>query len=188
MWKRFKNWLQWTLHPMPPELRNFSQAVKIKGDDFVLTPAKLDDLNEVVAVESAAYAGETPWPYEIFAYELNRQHDRLYIVMRRPGTNTMVGYIGAAFKPGLREVHITNIAINPEWQSRGLGKFLIVYLMSVANQINFTRMSLEVRASNTRAQQLYQQLGFTKIRTRHAYYEDQEDAFDMALLLGGRTS
>ena len=109
------------------------------------------------------------------------------MIVRQPETGSMVALIGAAFRPGIHEVHITNIMVAPHWQSRGVGTFLVMYMMTIAQQINFHRISLEVRVSNKRAQQLYARLGFQIIRRKvHYYGENGEDAFDMAQILGNQ--
>ncbi len=74
-----------------------------------------------------------------FAEELRRTRDRLYVIVRQPETGSMVALIGAAFRPGIHEVHITNIMVAPHWQSRGVGTFLVMYMMTIAQQINFHR-------------------------------------------------
>jgi ribosomal-protein-alanine N-acetyltransferase len=185
MLKEFSNWLQWVLHPLPIELRNFHQTIVVRGQEWDLTPAQYKDVAEMVAVERAAYFGSEPWSAHVFHSELNRPHERLYVVVRHPETQQMVGFIGAAYRAGIREVHITNVTIAPEWQSHGIGTFLMMYMMTVATQIRFSRMSLEVRVSNAAAIRLYERLGFQIVRRKADYYEDnQEDAFDMAQVLG----
>lgn len=185
MWKRFKNWLHWQMHPLPQSLREFKQTISVKGFDFELVPAQYQDVDEMVELEREAYHGEEPWSADIFHNELHRSRERLYVVVREPETGAMVAYIGAAFRPGIHEVHITNVTVAPHWQGRGIGTFLLMYMMTVAKQIRFNRMSLEVRVSNTSAQRLYERLGFQVVRRKAHYYEDNgEDALDMAQILG----
>lgn len=187
MWKKFNQLTHWWEKPVSDEMREFHQTIVIKDFEFDLMPAKRSDLEDIIALEKAAYDGEALWPMEAFAEELRRTRDRLYVIVRQPETGSMVALIGAAFRPGIHEVHITNIMVAPHWQSRGVGTFLVMYMMTIAQQINFHRISLEVRVSNKRAQQLYARLGFQIIRRKvHYYGENGEDAFDMAQILGNQ--
>ena len=187
MWKKFNQLTHWWEKPVSDEMREFHQTIVIKDFEFDLMPAKRSDLEDIIALEKAAYDGEALWPMEAFAEELRRTRDRLYVIVRQPETGSMVALIGAAFRPGIHEVHITNIMVAPHWQSRGVGTFLVMYMMTIAQQINFHRISLEVRVSNKRAQQLYARLGFQIIRRKAHYYgENGEDAFDMAQILGNQ--
>jgi len=185
MLKKLSNWWRWIIHPLPQELRNFHQTVVIAGIEYELSPARLDEATEIMEVERDAYFGKEPWPIELFWSEINRQQGRLYIVLRARETKTIVAYIGTAFRPGLREVHVTNIAVKRQWQHRGIGKFLILYVMSVAAQIKFKTVTLETRQSNAIARKLYQTLGFKQVRTKRRYYDDHEDAIEMMASLGG---
>ncbi|PZU97612.1 MAG: ribosomal-protein-alanine N-acetyltransferase [Leptolyngbya sp.] len=76
----------------------------------------------------------------------------------------------------LDEAHITVLAIDPRYQRRGLGKWLLVNLLTDANERALTRATLEVRPSNSRALALYESLGFETLGRRRRYYADGEDA------------
>lgn len=76
----------------------------------------------------------------------------------------------------LDEAHITVLAIDPRYQRRGLGKWLLVNLLEDACRHALTRATLEVRLSNSRALALYESLGFETLGRRRRYYADGEDA------------
>lgn len=184
--RKFKNWFLWMTRPLPAPVRNFGQEINVRGRRFLLEPATADDVPEMVNVERWAYKGEEPWAPEIFYGLLSQGHNSLFVLIREPETNALVGYIIASFRPGIKSVHISNVTIAPDWQGRGMGTFLVTFIMTIAKQINFERISLEVRVSNEQAIKLYRHLGFKVIRTRTNYYEDNnEDAYDMAQVLGG---
>lgn len=173
------------LHPLPQNLREFKQRIVVNGFEFDLVPAQHQDVAEMVRVQNVAYHGIEQWSDAVFHTELSRTRERLYVIVREPQTHTMVAYIGAAFRPGIHEVHITNVTVTPHWQGRGIGTFLLMYMMTVAKQIKFYRVSLEVRVSNQGAQRLYERLGFQVIRRKINYYENNhEDALEMAQILG----
>ncbi|MGB3201874.1 MAG: GNAT family N-acetyltransferase [Nodosilinea sp.] len=85
----------------------------------------------------------------------------------------------------LDEAHITVLAIDPRYQRRGLGQWLLVNLlidacaygsMAPADHLALTRATLEVRPSNSRALALYEAFGFETLGRRRRYYADGEDA------------
>lgn len=76
----------------------------------------------------------------------------------------------------LDEAHITVLAIDPRYQRRGLGKWLLVNLLIDASERTLTRATLEVRPSNSRALALYESFGFETLGRRRRYYVDGEDA------------
>ncbi len=79
---------------------------------------------------------------------------------------------------------MTNIAVVPDYQNRGLGYFLMNTIIKKSRQLEYTKVSLEVRVSNTRAQRIYRDLGFQDAGIKRGYYfGDHEDALDMALTL-----
>ncbi len=84
----------------------------------------------------------------------------------------------------LDEAHITVLAVDPRYQRRGLGKWLLINLLANAraersagkDAIALTRATLEVRPSNSRALTLYESFGFETLGRRRRYYADGEDA------------
>ncbi len=76
----------------------------------------------------------------------------------------------------LDEAHITVLAVDPCYQRRGLGKWLLVNLLEAACHRDLTRATLEVRPSNSLALALYESLGFETLGRRRRYYADGEDA------------
>ena len=78
------------------------------------------------------------------------------------------------------EAHITTIGVDPTYRGRGLGELLLVALFDEAIRRGSAWLTLEVRVSNTAAQQLYLKYGFGVQGTRRRYYSDNnEDAYIM---------
>lgn len=79
------------------------------------------------------------------------------------------------------EAHITNIAVRGSHQRRGLGELLLITLFDLAKESKADIMTLEVRASNLAAQNLYYKYAFTQVGTRRGYYTDnREDGLIMS--------
>lgn len=76
----------------------------------------------------------------------------------------------------LEEAHLTLLAVDPAYQQRGLGQWLLMRLLMDARERGLDRATLEVRCSNQVAILLYQGLGFQVLGQRQRYYADGEDA------------
>lgn len=81
-----------------------------------------------------------------------------------------------AFWQILEEAHITLLAVGNQYRQRGLGKLVLQSLLREACQRQLERATLEVRASNTIALNLYGRFGFQIAGRRKRYYPDREDA------------
>jgi ribosomal-protein-alanine N-acetyltransferase len=91
---------------------------------------------------------------------------------------SLVGYLIAHVV--LDEAHIVSFGLDPAWRGRGLGKTLLQDFLRTAKLENITSVTLEVRASNRVAQNLYQGAGFVVCGIRRHYYSDNsEDAVTM---------
>jgi ribosomal-protein-alanine N-acetyltransferase len=147
-------------------------------------PMRLEDIDDVWEVERAAFAN--PWSKQAYYNELVLNKSAHYLVLLVEGK--IRGYGGMWVL--IDEAHITNVAIHPEVQGRRLGWLLMGTLMVWARSLGAERMTLEVRVSNVRAQNLYNKLGFVVTGVRPQYYTDNlEDALIMwATLDEGRLS
>ncbi|MFM7325620.1 MAG: GNAT family N-acetyltransferase [Nodosilinea sp.] len=76
----------------------------------------------------------------------------------------------------LEEAHLTLLAVDPAYQQRGLGQWLLMRLLMDARQRGLDRATLEVRCSNQVAILLYQGLGFQVLGPRQRSYADGEAA------------
>jgi ribosomal-protein-alanine N-acetyltransferase len=75
------------------------------------------------------------------------------------------------------ELHINTLAVSPAHRRQGLATFLLRALMAEAAQDGARRATLEVRASNAAALDLYARLGFAVSAARPGYYTNPpEDA------------
>ncbi len=137
-----------------------------------------DDLAGVMEVDHSSFA--TPWSREMYEAELQNTDVSFIVVLRTPECR-VAGY--CSYWVVVDEVHINNVAVRPEFRSRGFGRRLVEFVLSDALNRGATRALLEVRRGNTAARHLYESLEFTTIGVRRAYYsEPVEDA-----LVLGRT-
>lgn len=79
------------------------------------------------------------------------------------------------------EAHLTNIAVRLQYQGKGLGELLVIATIDLAAELKASFITLEVRASNLVAQNLYHKYGFVQMGIRRGYYLDnREDAIIMS--------
>jgi len=91
---------------------------------------------------------------------------------------SIVGYAGIWVMTD--EAHVTTIASAPTMRGRGVGEFLLVALIHRGIEVGARWMTLEVRASNLVAQNLYRKYTFKEMGVRRRYYSDNgEDALVM---------
>jgi len=94
------------------------------------------------------------------------------------GPPTIFGYAGLWLM--VDEAHITTIAVRPEMRGKGLGELVLCGLVDTSLEVGARIMTLEVRVSNTVAQNLYLKYGFRQSGLRRRYYSDNnEDALIM---------
>jgi len=79
------------------------------------------------------------------------------------------------------EAHITSIATRAVFQRQGIGELLLQSVIDLAAKLKARVVTLEVRVSNTVAQDLYAKYGFSQVGLRRGYYTDnREDALVMS--------
>jgi len=131
------------------------------------------DLPSVMEIDALSLP--RPWSAAIWRGELGSPYG-LYLVIVDSGE--VSGHIGVRHILG--ELHITTIAVRPEYRRRGHARALIG--AALAAYPNASHVHLEVRPTNAAAIALYESLGFRKTGRRPRYYGD-EDGLLMTLNL-----
>lgn len=131
-------------------------------------------VREVIPIEEQIFP--RPWSQALYLSELAQGSSRHYYVALVDGV--VVGYAGCMIIVG--EGHITTVGVAPSWQRRGIGIRLLHRLASDARMLGATSLTLEVRVTNTGAQELYRAFGFAPSGIRKNYYaEVNEDGLVM---------
>ncbi|GBU15288.1 ribosomal-protein-alanine acetyltransferase [Polaromonas sp.] len=145
----------------------------------------LAGLPAVLRLEHSAYA--QPWSELNFADSLKAGYQAQLLSAGEPPHNELLGYFVAM--KGVDEVHLLNITVAPAYQRQGWAKVMLEALTLWARGQGAQWLWLEVRASNVRAQTVYQSHGFRQVGTRRRYYPttastpEREDALVMSLPL-----
>ena len=138
-------------------------------------PLQEGHLHGVLAIEKVA--NTAPWSERSFRNELKHEHGIFLVALVN---SAVVGYGGIWLV--IDEAHVTNIAISPDFRRQGIGRKLMIELLTRAKERGMTCSTLEVRASNDAAIRLYEELGYSITTRRKGYYPDnKEDAIVMWL-------
>ncbi len=135
---------------------------------------KLDDINRVHEIEKSSFA--TPWSKKSLLTEITNNKLSKYVVMELD--DFIIGYYGLWIVDN--EAHVMNIAIDPEFRSKGYGNELLKNMIALSSSSGVNRITLEVRRNNKVAISLYEKYGFEASAIRKGYYRDNgEDALIM---------
>lgn len=133
------------------------------------------DIDGVLKIEEEAFS--LPWTRDAFVQEMTTNLHAYYIVAEND-QRQIVGFCGMWMI--IDESHITNVAVAEQVKGQGIGEGLMREAIRVAREHEVVLMSLEVRVSNTIAQNLYRKLDFKNGGIRKGYYTDnQENALVM---------
>ena len=172
----------------------------LNGLSYAVAPMRLEDVPTVYEIEQVVFT--LPWSANTFIRELRDNPSSEYLVLHYNAMTSdlkersllprsmqrffrtsqsdphLLGYGG--FWVILEEAHICTLALRPEWRGRGLGELLLVLLIERAHDRQADVVTLEVRVTNIRAQNLYRKYGFREVGRRKGYYSDNgEDALIM---------
>ena len=129
-----------------------------------------DDVDGVLAITNLCFS--TPWSKSSITGELNNPLAK-YIIAKDLESNSIVGFVGAWIV--VVEADITNIAVHPNYRNLGIGSKLLSSLIVLCEDLNCSLINLEVRVSNTSAQNLYKKFSFIENGLRKGYYEDNKE-------------
>ncbi|WP_394191868.1 ribosomal protein S18-alanine N-acetyltransferase [Paenisporosarcina quisquiliarum] len=135
----------------------------------------VEDIDAVLKIEHEAFS--LPWTRDSFVQEMTTNLHAYYVVAET-NDKQIVGFCGMWLV--MDESHITNVAVTEAVKGQGIGEGLMREAIRVSKEHEVVVMTLEVRISNTIAQNLYRKLDFQNGGIRRGYYTDtNEDALVM---------
>lgn len=146
----------------------------MSSDDFVIRSMLSEDLPIVISIENRCYS--EPWSAETFFQGLTLEEYKSFVCEL---DKKLIGYV--IFWRGVREIHLLNLAIDPDFRKIGYGTKLLNFVINFSPVEDYPTIILEVRANNKAAIALYESKGFERIGTREGYYSNGDDALVMAL-------
>ena len=135
-----------------------------------IVPMNEHHVPQIALLERECFAN--PWSQQSIASEL---HNPLSLWLVAQEGQTLLGYVGS--QTCLDETDMMNIAVFPASRRQGVARALIEALVSALRERGSKQLTLEVRASNGPARQLYESLSFLQVGLRKNYYRNpKEDA------------
>ena len=113
--------------------------------DIKIEIMKEKDLSEVMAIECKSFS--SPWSRYSFLRDINDNPYSLYLSAFYQ--DKLAGYIGGWLV--VDELHITNLAVDPDYRKQGIGTKLIKAIIDLIKEKGFKSVTLEVRESNQAA-------------------------------------
>ena len=127
-------------------------------------------IESLLVIDAASFV--RPWSRAMYEAALDNPVTRVFLLSV---DGAPVAYCLAWLLPG--ELHISNVAVLPEFRRRGLARRLLENVLERADAEGASDATLEVRRSNRPALTLYESLGFRTTAVRVDYYQDPvEDA------------
>jgi [ribosomal protein S18]-alanine N-acetyltransferase len=150
---------------------------------FRLRPLTLSDLPAVSVLEKQSFP--TPTKEKSYQYELTENQLAHYQALLNESDGQFEQLLGyAGYWLIADEIHISTIAVDPQWRGSGLGELLLLNMLTMAYEDEASLVTLEVRENNYGAQALYHKFRFEVVGRRRRYYRDTgEDAILMTVLL-----
>ncbi len=148
--------------------------------NICMKKVSIEKMNEthipsIMEIESVSF-GKYHWSENAFRTELNNNLAHYFVALDE--NKNLLGYCG--FWDILEEGHITTFAVREEFRGQKIAAQMMLYIFEKAKELNIKWFTLEVRASNLPAINLYQKYGFETIGEREKYYQDNnEDALIM---------
>jgi len=155
---------------------------------ITLAPMDVADISQVAVIDRFSFP--IPWPPDAYRKEiLGNAHAHFFVALNGEtrgwrhwfglkAQRNVIGFAGYWFI--IDEAHISTIAVHPHWRGKGIGDILLRGMIEHALDLNAVEATLEVRAGNKIAQNLYCKFGFEEVGRRKNYYRNNgEDALLM---------
>ncbi len=141
---------------------------------LMLRSAQARDARALIGLTRRVLASATHMVQEVAEYDIAPRGEKRWILLQRDNPDglylvaqaadgALVGMLDCRGEPRWRRRHAVTLglAIDPDWQGRGLGRALMHRALDWArNHPGIERVELHVHAGNTPALALYRQLGF----------------------------
>ena len=138
--------------------------------------ARLTDIPEIMAIERECFV--EPWDEEVFVQTL--EWAPFYFFVCIPDGKIRGFVVGCMENTGSATYgHISNLGVTAAYRRKGIGRLLVARLERQFVLEGAEGVLLEVRVSNTKAQEFYRRLGYQEAFLLSGYYSNGEDALVM---------
>ena len=144
--------------------------------EYTIHPLTDKHLGEVLRLNVRCFRNGENYTKHTFNYLLGEPRNLSYRIVTASGE--MVGFIFVIVNED-GSAHLTTIGVAPEHRRRGLAMDLLSHTEEALRVRSIRTIVLEVRVSNTSAQSLYRDAGWTVVQRLAKYYSNGEDCFLM---------
>jgi [ribosomal protein S18]-alanine N-acetyltransferase len=144
--------------------------------EYSIRPLTDKHLNEVLRLNVRCFRNGENYTKHTFSYLLGESRNLSYRAVT--SSNEMVGFAFVLINED-GSAHLTTIGVAPEHRRRGIANQLLIHVEEALRRRNILTIVLEVRVSNTVAQNLYRDRGYTAVQRLTKYYNNGEDCFLM---------
>ncbi len=157
--------------PAEPE-----QIVPAPESVYEVRPLTLDHLPEVLHLNLRCFRNGDNYTKHTFEYLLNEPRTVSYRMVTP--RDELVGFVFVMVNEN-NAAHLTTIGVAPEHRRRKIAVRLLEHLEASLLKRDVGTIMLEVRVSNTDAQELYRRSGYMIVQRIAKYYNNGEDCFLM---------
>ena len=141
--------------------------------------ATINDLTFLVELEQASFPGFQQSQKQNIRHSITSNFQEVLIAETLGKEKQTVGSL-VLFKYK-RSVRIYSVAVLPKFQNMGFGDQLLNYVLDFATDNKLEKITIEVRAKNTKLVDWYRKRGFYETQRTPDYYSAGEDALKMEL-------
>ena len=151
-------------------------VIPAPATDYTVRPLTEKHLNEVLRLNVRCFRNGENYTKHTFSYLLGESRNLSYRAVT--STGEMVGFAFVLVNED-GSAHLTTIGVAPEHRRRQVANRLLAHLEEALRRRKIITVVLEVRVSNTVAQNLYRNLGYTVVQRLTRYYNNGEDCYLM---------
>jgi [ribosomal protein S18]-alanine N-acetyltransferase len=144
--------------------------------EYEIHPLTDKNLAEVLQLNVRCFRNGENYTKHTFSYLLGEPRNLSYRITTAAGE--MAGFVFVIVNED-GSAHLTTIGVAPEHRRRGLAINLLTHVEEALRIRSVRTIVLEVRVSNTSAQSLYRDAGYTVVQRLAKYYSNGEDCFLM---------
>ncbi len=164
-----------------PTYSSFKQELRNRLAHYIVA-YKTNDFYEHQKVSSKSEISQYNKGFFYRLFNFRQQTDETPSVgdiLPPPSQQLILGMSGFWMMVG--EAHIITIAVRQSYRNLGIGEKLLISVIEYAMDLKANMVTLEVRVSNSLAQDLYKKYGFIPTGERKKYYTDNgENAIIMS--------
>ncbi len=161
---------------VPVDLGEPEIIVPALPTSYSIHPLTDKNLNEVLRLNVRCFRNGENYTKHTFNYLLGEPRNLSYRIVTSSGE--MVGFVFVLVNED-GSAHLTTIGVAPEHRRRSLAKRLLRHVEDALRARAVFTIVLEVRVSNTSAQDLYRAAGYSVVQRLAKYYNNGEDCYLM---------